>query len=92
MRGCSEHHKRACSDATTCANVAQHACLHSSPEEDTAAVDAQAEVAPHIQDDFDLEEGVLQELDVKDNPDFQVWHACLSVALGLTAVFMAQAL
>lgn len=42
------------------------------PEEDTAAVDAQADVAPHVQDDFDLDEGTLQELDVKDNPDFQV--------------------
>ena len=42
------------------------------PEEDTAAVDAQADVAPHVQDDFDLEEGTLQDLDVKDNPDFLV--------------------
>ncbi|EIE27356.1 MGC81798 protein-like protein [Coccomyxa subellipsoidea C-169] len=37
----------------------------------TNELDAQADVAPHVQDDFDLEEGVLQELDVKDNPDFQ---------------------
>lgn len=42
------------------------------PEEVTNELDAQADVAPHVQDDFDLEEGVLQELDVKDNPDFQV--------------------
>jgi hypothetical protein len=39
-------------------------------------LDAQAEVAPHVQDDFDLEEGVLQELAVKDNPDFQVSMSC----------------
>ncbi len=47
------------------------------PEDATAELDAQADVAPHIQDDFDLEEGVLQELDVKDNPDFQVFREML---------------
>ena len=41
-------------------------------EEETAQLDAQAEIAPHIQDDFDIAEEALQALDVKDNPDFQV--------------------
>ncbi|BDA47985.1 Ubiquitin-like domain-containing CTD phosphatase 1 [Coccomyxa sp. Obi] len=49
----------------------QKIMLIGTPEEATAELDAQADVAPHVQDDFDLEEGVLQELDVKDNPDFQ---------------------
>lgn len=31
-----------------------------------------AEVAPHIQDDFDIQEGVMQELDVADRPENQV--------------------
>ena len=43
-------------------------------------MDAQADVAPHIQDDFDLEEGTLQELDVKDNPDFQVRQCHVATA------------
>jgi hypothetical protein len=38
----------------------------------TAAVDKMAEVAPHIQDDFDIQEGVMQELDVADRPENQV--------------------
>ena len=42
------------------------------PEEETAQLDAQAEIAPHIQDDFDIAEDTLQALDVKDNPEFQV--------------------
>ena len=42
------------------------------PEEETAQLDAQAEIAPHIQDDFDIAEDVLQTLDVKDNPEYQV--------------------
>ena len=42
------------------------------PEEETAQLDAQAEIAPHIQDDFDIAEDALQTLDVKDNPEFQV--------------------
>ena len=42
------------------------------PEEETAQLDAQAEIAPHIQDDFDIAEDTLQTLDVKDNPEFQV--------------------
>jgi hypothetical protein len=46
--------------------------LRRTPEDVTAELDAMADVAPHVQDDFDLEEGVLQQLDVKDNPDFQV--------------------
>ncbi|CAL5223258.1 g5742 [Coccomyxa viridis] len=41
------------------------------PEEETAQLDAQAEIAPHIQDDFDIAEDTLQALDVKDNPEFQ---------------------
>ena len=59
-----------------------HGCCHAddgacrSPEEETAALDAQADVAPHIQDDFDLEEGTLQALDVEDNPDFQACTLC----------------
>ena len=44
------------------------------PEEETAQLDAQAEIAPHIQDDFDIAEDTLQTLDVKDNPEFQVSH------------------
>lgn len=44
----------------------------STPEEDTAQLDAQAEIAPHIQDDFDIADDVLQTLDVKDDPEFQV--------------------
>jgi hypothetical protein len=31
-----------------------------------------AEVAPHIQDDFDIQEGVMQELDVADRPENKV--------------------
>ena len=38
----------------------------------TAAVDKMAEVAPHIQDEFDIQEGVMQELDVADRPENQV--------------------
>jgi len=44
----------------------------STPEEDTAQLDAQAEIAPHIQDDFDIADDILQTLDVKDDPEFQV--------------------
>ena len=49
-------------------------------EEETAQLDAQAEIAPHIQDDFDIAEEALQALDVKDNPDFQVGHAIAAFA------------
>ncbi len=43
------------------------------------------EVAPQIQDDFDLQEGVLAELELQDRPENQVilpqsgradWHDC----------------
>ncbi len=49
-------------------------------EEETAQLDAQAEIAPHIQDDFDIAEEALQALDVKDNPDFQVGHPNAALA------------
>lgn len=42
------------------------------PEAESAAVDKMAEVAPHIQDDFDMQDGALQELDVADRPENQV--------------------
>ena len=42
------------------------------PEEETAQLDAQAEIAPHIQDDFDIADDTLQTIDIKDNPEYQV--------------------
>ena len=47
-------------------------CLCSKPEEDIQAFDTAAEVAPHVQDFFDLDESELKELDVKDRPENKV--------------------
>lgn len=57
----------------------------STPAAVTEAVDRMGEVAPQIQDDFDLQEGVLAELELQDRPENQVilpqsgrvdWHDC----------------
>ncbi len=49
----------------------------STPAAVTEAVDRMAEVAPQVQDDFDLQEGVLAELELQDRPENQVpWHTC----------------
>ncbi|KAK9830125.1 hypothetical protein WJX72_009902 [[Myrmecia] bisecta] len=39
------------------------------PETDIAATDQQAEVAPHVQDDFDVKEGELQEIDAAEQEE-----------------------
>jgi len=43
-----------------------------SPEEATAALDAQADVAPHVQDDFGTAEGVLDDVEFADREENQV--------------------
>ena len=48
-------------------------------------MDAQAEIAPHIQDDFDIAEDTLQTLDVKDNPEFQVSNRTSATSKALLA-------
>ena len=45
--------------------------FRSKPEEDIQATDTASEVAPHIQDDFDLDETDLKHLHVKDHPENQ---------------------
>lgn len=47
-------------------------CGCSTPAAVTEAVDRMAEVAPQVQDDFDLQEGVLAELELQDRPENQV--------------------
>lgn len=42
------------------------------PEEATAALDAQADVAPHVQDDFNTAEGVLDDVAFVDREENQV--------------------
>ena len=42
------------------------------PEAVTAALERMAEVAPQVQDDFDLQEGVLAELELAERPENQV--------------------
>jgi hypothetical protein len=42
------------------------------PEEAIAAVEKQAEVVPHIQDDFDIVPGELAVLDIAERPENQV--------------------
>ena len=54
-------------------------------EAETAALDAQAEVAPHIQDDFDLQEGQLAEVELQDRQENLVRtmpFACIARAPG----------
>ena len=39
------------------------------PDAEVAAVDRMAEVAPHVQDDFDLAEGQLAEVELQDREE-----------------------
>lgn len=60
----------------TCAQLRQ-------PEAHVEALDKQSEVAPHVQDDFDIPEEDLKDLDPRDQQENQVqlqlvaWQALL---------------
>lgn len=47
-----------------------------------------AEVAPHIQDDFDIQEGVMQELNVADRPENQVQPVDVNTATSVNYQYL----
>ena len=51
---------------------AERVAERSKPEEHIEATDTAGEVAPHVQDDFDMDDSELKNLDIKDQPENQV--------------------
>ncbi len=51
------------------AAVISHCHERRTPDAEVAAVDRMAEVAPHVQDDFDLAEGQLAEVELQDREE-----------------------
>ena len=61
------------------------------PEAHVEAFDKQSEVAPHVQDDFDIPEEDLKELDPRDQQENQVYiHAVL--LLNSASILLAELL
>ena len=48
-----------------------NAILHRQPEAHVEALDKQAEVAPHVQDDFDIPEEDMKSIDPRDQDENQ---------------------